>query len=306
MKIKAVVICGPTGIGKTSFAIELARMFNGEIINADSMQIYKYMDIGTAKPTREELALARHHMVDIVTPDETFDAGAFAAESAHIISELHQQDKLPIIAGGTGLYIKSLLYGLFRTKPADQTVLSRLELELETSGSHALYDRLAECDPKAAQKIHPNDGFRIIRALEVFETSGKPISQHQGAHQFRGSDYDTVKIGLQMDRKKLYQRINTRVDLMMEQGLVQEVERLVDMGYDFDLKPMQSIGYKHAGMVLKQESTLERAVELLKRDTRRYAKRQFTWFSHQENCQWLAPDQLEKACGMIKEFLTSP
>ncbi len=301
---KIITICGPTGIGKTNFAIGIARHFNGEIIGADSMQIYKYMDIGTAKPDADELKRAPHHLVDFLDPKEEFDAGLYAARAGQVIESLYNRGKLPIVAGGTGLYIRALLHGLFRARPVCEKTLSDLTRLQREKGNLFLYEQLKLCDPVAAQKIHPNDSFRLVRALEVFKTTGQPISAKQKAHDFKESKYQSLTIGLCMDRKKLYERINQRVDIMINQGLLNEVTFLVDKGYSLDLKPMQSIGYRHMGMFLKQEVDFTEAVRLLKRDTRRYAKRQFTWFNREPDLIWLEPSQIEAAINLIKEFLT--
>ncbi len=300
---KIITICGPTGIGKTGFAIELAEKFNGEIIGADSMQIYKYMDIGTAKPDDQERAAAVHHLVDFLDPASDFDAGKFVSKADKAITDICYRGKLPIIAGGTGLYIRALLYGLFRASPACEQTLERLAFELEEKGNRHLHDRLVQCDPKAAQKIHPNDNFRLIRALEVYETTGEPISQRQQDHAFGENRYQSLTFGLTMDRTPLYDRINQRVDIMMDQGLLKEVQSLVDKGYSLDLKSMQSIGYRQMGMFMKGEVDFEEAVRLLKRDTRRYAKRQFTWFNKEPGLVWVKSDELEKAFELIQRFL---
>ncbi len=303
---KIITICGPTGVGKTGFAIALANQFNGEIIGADSMQVYKYMDIGTAKPNVQERAMAVHHLVDFLDPKKEFDAGKFACMASDAINQVVAKGKLPIVAGGTGLYIRALLHGLFREASICKDTVARLEAELATEGGQALYERLQACDPKAAEKIHPHDGFRIIRALEVFETTGIPISGRQQAHNFQQDRYNSLTLGLHMDRETLYERINLRVDMMLDQGLLREVEDLVDQGYDLDLKPMQSIGYRHMGMFIKGEVDFEEAVRLLKRDTRRYAKRQFTWFRKEPGLVWVDPSDTKAAFKMVKEFLTSP
>ncbi|MBU0972163.1 MAG: tRNA (adenosine(37)-N6)-dimethylallyltransferase MiaA [Proteobacteria bacterium] len=301
---KTITICGPTGIGKTNFAIAVARHFNGEIIGADSMQIYKYMDIGTAKPSADELKMVPHHLVDFLDPKENFDAGLYTTRTDQAIASLYSRGKLPIIAGGTGFYIRALLHGLFRARPVCEKTLSDLSRLLEEKGSLFVHDQLKKVDPVAAQKIHPNDSFRVIRALEVFKTTGRPISAQQLAHDFKESKYQSLTLGLHMDRKQLYERINRRVDIMIRQGLLSEVKTLVDKGYSLELKPMQSIGYRHMGMFLKQEIDFEEAVRLLKRDTRRYAKRQFTWFNREKNIIWLEPSQTDRAIQLIKEFLT--
>jgi tRNA dimethylallyltransferase len=301
---KIITICGPTGIGKTGFAIALARKFNGEIIGADSMQIYKHMDIGTAKPDSHELQLAPHHLVDFLDPKAEFDAGQYASLAGKTIESLYNNDKLPIVAGGTGLYIRALLHGLFRAQPVCEKTLADLTRIQKEKGNLFLYEQLKHQDPVAAQKIHPNDSFRLIRALEVFKTTGQPISAKQKAHDFKESKYQSLTIGLHMDRKKLYERINQRVDIMISQGLLNEVNLLVEKGYSLDLKPMQSIGYRHMGMFLNGEVDFDEAVRLLKRDTRRYAKRQFTWFNKEPDLIWLEPSQTDKAFDLIKDFLT--
>jgi len=301
---KIITICGPTGIGKTHFAIAIARHFNGEIIGADSMQIYKYMDIGTAKPDADELKMAPHHLVDFLDPRVEFDAGLYAARAGEVIESLSNKGKLPIIAGGTGLYIRALLHGLFRSEPVCEKTLSALARLQKEKGNLFLHEELKSCDPAAARKIHPNDSFRVIRALEVFKTTGQPISAKHKNHEFKESKYQSLTIGLHMDRKKLYERINQRVDIMINQGLLNEVNFLIKKGYSLDLKPMQSIGYRHMGMFLNQEVDFEEAVRLLKRDTRRYAKRQFTWFNREPGLIWLEPSQIDKAIQLIKEFLT--
>ncbi len=302
---KIITICGPTGIGKTGFAIFLAKAFNGEIIGADSMQIYKYMDIGTAKPDASERAQARHHLVDFLDPAQDFDAGQYAQLADRAIDAIGQNNRIPIVAGGTGLYIRSLLYGLFRSQPVCPATLAELTETLEKKGSPYLHGRLASCDPFAAQRIHPHDGFRIIRALEVFLNTGTPISRKQTQQPFTRPRYRSLTLGLYMDRQDLYDRIDQRVDMMMAQGLLSEVQNLVNKGYPLNLKSMQSIGYRHMGQVLDQDLDLDTAVSLLKRDTRRYAKRQFTWFRKEPGIVWVTPSQTDHAAAQVKEFLTS-
>ncbi|WP_462269304.1 tRNA (adenosine(37)-N6)-dimethylallyltransferase MiaA [Desulfobacter sp.] len=300
---KIITICGPTGIGKTGFAIALARELNGEIIGADSMQIYKYMDIGTAKPDERERQLAIHHLVDFLDPTDNFDAKQFTALADQAISDIAKRGRVPVVAGGTGLYIRALRHGLFRGKPACPATLDNLNQSLEKNGGPALHEQLKKCDPAAAEKIHPNDGFRIVRALEVFLTTGVPISQCRQTHDFKSDRYQSLTFGLHMDRKLLYDRINQRVDIMMAQGLLDEVKNLMNQGYSLELKSMQSIGYRHMGMYIKGDISLEEAVRLLKRDTRRYAKRQFTWFNKEKNLIWIDAKELEKAIETAKKFL---
>nr|WP_321404203.1 tRNA (adenosine(37)-N6)-dimethylallyltransferase MiaA [uncultured Desulfobacter sp.] len=300
---KIITICGPTGVGKTGFAIAMARELNTEIIGADSMQIYKYMDIGTAKPDAHERRLAKHHLVDFLDPAQNFDAKQFTALADQTIDDLETKGRVPVVAGGTGLYIRALIHGLFRGKPVCPATLDQLNQTLEEQGGNVLHAQLAQCDPEAAEKIHPNDGFRIVRALEVFLTTGVPISQCRQNHDFRSDRYQSLTFGLHMDRKLLYDRINQRVDIMMEQGLLDEVKSLVNRGYSLELKSMQSIGYRHMGMYLKGEVSLDEAVRLLKRDTRRYAKRQFTWFNKEKNLIWINVQEIEKAIETARAFL---
>lgn len=300
---KIVVVCGPTGIGKTGLAISLARRFNAEIVGADSMQIYRYMDIGTAKPDRIERSMAVHHLVDVLDPADTIDAARFAAMADQAIEEIHGRKKLAIVAGGTGLYIRALLYGLFRSGPADPSVLESLEALLKEKGSLFLHKVLVQQDPVAAAAIHPNDGFRIIRALEVQKTTGCEISRLQEDHGFSRLRYSALLLGLTMDRERLYDRINRRVDQMLENGLLEEVRGLISRGYPCTLKTMQSIGYRHLCDYLSGSVDWGETVRLLKRDTRRYAKRQLTWFRKEPGMTWIEPDQVEDAVHLVRRFL---
>ncbi|MBF0302763.1 MAG: tRNA (adenosine(37)-N6)-dimethylallyltransferase MiaA [Desulfamplus sp.] len=303
MKNKIVIICGPTGIGKTGFAIEIARRFNGEIIGADSMQIYKYMDIGTAKPDKSERELAPHHLIDFLEPDKEFDVGKYMETADAAINDISSRSKLPIVVGGTGFYIKALVHGLFRDRTVDADVIKRLEQEKDEKGSHILHERLALLDPEAAQRIHPNDSFRIVRALEVVEVTGNPISAFQKQHGFSSQRYIPLKIALYMDREELYQRIEQRVDIMIEQGFVDEVKSLINRGYGCDLKSMQSIGYRHICDFLCNSISWDETIRTLKRDTRRYAKRQLTWFRQDTDMIWLALDKTYQAEELIKRFI---
>ncbi|MCF6246538.1 MAG: tRNA (adenosine(37)-N6)-dimethylallyltransferase MiaA [Desulfobacula sp.] len=301
---KIIIICGPTGIGKTLFSISLANHFNGEIIGADSMQIYKFLDIGTAKPQVDERKAAAHHLIDFLDPKDNFDAGQYVTKADAVIKDLVHRNKLPIVAGGTGLYIKALLNGLFRSRSICEATMADLEKLLKEKGQQHLYKKLLDCDPKAAKKIHPNDSFRVIRALEFFQTTGQQISDRQTDHNFGEKRYEYLKIGLKLDREILYDRINSRVEIMLNAGLLKEVTDLIDKGYPSSLKAMQSIGYKHMGLFINREVDWSEAVRLLKRDTRRYAKRQFTWFNKDKEIHWFEPNQTEQAGELVKEFLT--
>jgi len=303
-KPKTIIICGPTGIGKTSFAIELAKLFKGEIVGADSMQIYRHLDIGTAKPTLIERSIIRHHMVDIVDPDEPFDAEAYATQALAIVMALQKQEVLPFVVGGTGLYIKSLLYGLFDTRPADQEIRTRLKQEAEKEGRAFLYERLKKVDPVTAGKVHVNDIYRIVRALEVYEASGAPISDFQQRHGFQKSRLTPLKFGLHMEREQLYDRIDGRVEMMIQAGLLDEVKHLRDAGYASELKSMQSLGYRHMFDFLEGRLDWPETIRTLKRDTRRYAKRQMTWFKADGEVVWVDPVVSGKVENRIREFLS--
>ena len=302
---RAIVICGPTGIGKTRFAIQLARRFNGEIIGADSMQIYRYMDIGTAKPTPEEQACVRHHMVDIVDPDTPYDAARYAREAWSVVCALQDKGVVPVVAGGTGLYIKALIYGLFDSRPPDPQVRQELEHLADIRGVAYLHEKLNDCDPVAAVDIHINDRFRIIRALETYETTGRPISEHQHEHRFAKPRFSAFKLGLTMPREILYARIDRRVDQMVAEGLLEEVRGLLGRGYGADLKSMQSIGYRHMADYLQERVDWEETLRRLKRDTRRYAKRQFTWFRADPDITWVAPEDLASVQPALESFLAT-
>jgi tRNA dimethylallyltransferase len=303
-KPKVIVICGPTGIGKTAVSINLAEKFGGEIVSADSMQIYRHMDIGTAKPTPEELAQIEHHMIDIVDPDEDFDAVQYSKQARSRIAEIVNRGLIPFVVGGTGLYIKALLHGLFQSKPVDPQIRTRLKQEAEENGSGFLFERLKKIDPAAAGRIHPNDSYRIIRALETIESSGKTISEHHQNHCFADDPFAALKIGLQMDRQNLYPRIDNRVDLMIEAGLVEEVKKLLAMGYSAELKSMQSIGYRHVDGFLEGRLSWDECVRTLKRDTRRYAKRQLTWFGADRDIIWQAPADVKNIISLVGKFLS--
>ena len=300
---KIIVICGPTGAGKTGLAINLVRQFNGEIVGADSMQIYRGMDIGTAKPTPAEQAAAPHHMIDIVDPDQDFDAAAYAKLAADVIHRIIGRGRTVFVVGGTGFYIKALIHGLFEKGPSDPAVRGRLKKEAESEGSAALVRRLQMIDSKAAARIHPNDTYRIIRALEVYEVTGEPLTVFHQRHGFVERRFNTLEFGLFWPRPVLYERINRRVDTMMAQGFLEEVRQLMDRGYGSDLKSMQSLGYRHLAAVLSGETPLAEAVAILKRDHRRYAKRQLTWFGARKSVHWLTPDQMESAGDRIRAFL---
>lgn len=302
---KIVVVCGPTGSGKTGFAIDLAREFDGEIVGADSMQIYRHMDIGTAKPTKAEQKAAVHHMIDIVNPDQDFDAAAYATMAGDCIRQIRERGRTPFLVGGTGFYIKALIHGLFEKGPFDAAVRKRLNREAKNEGTAVLHRRLAQVDVSAAERIHPNDTYRVVRALEVYEVTGQPLTVFQQRHGFREKRFTTLEFGLSWPRQVLYDRIHRRVDNMMAQGFYDEVKHLLERGYDPGLKSMQSLGYRHMNAVVQGAAAMEDAVALLKRDHRRYAKRQLTWFGARASLQWLSLGQkrvaAERICAFIQE-----
>jgi len=302
-KKKLIVICGPTGIGKTGLSLLLAEAFHGAIVSADSMQIYRYMNIGTAKPDAGELYRVSHYMIDIADPDESFDAARFYREGRQAIAQIHGRQQVPFVVGGTGFYIKALLHGLFEAKPVDPLIINRLKNEADAVGIQVLYERLLVCDPKAASKIHVNDAYRVIRALAVFEMSGKSMSYFQQAHGFKESPFDVLKICLFDDREILYDRINRRVDRMVSDGLLEEVKKLLDMGYTEKLRPMQAIGYRHMTDFISGRMPWDETIELLKRDTRRFAKRQLTWFKKDKEIIWKSAGDVDEIMELVRTFL---
>jgi len=302
-KPRLILILGPTGVGKTSLALELADRFGGRIVSADSMQVYRYMDIGTAKPTAGERQRIPHHLIDVVDPDEPFDVSRYIALAKGVIGRLHAEGKEVFVVGGTGLYIRALLGGLIDGPGADEELRRELKREMNQLGKSSLYDRLKARDPRAAERINPHDGIRIIRALEVLEKTGKSIVEHQEGHRFREAPYDVLKIGLRLDRQQLNDRIDRRTERMIEEGFADEVRRLLEMGYGETLKPMQSLGYRHLVSFLAGRQPLEQAVEKIKSDTRRYSKRQMTWFAADREIRWLDPGDVGTASRRITEFL---
>ncbi|KEO80944.1 tRNA (adenosine(37)-N6)-dimethylallyltransferase MiaA [Tumebacillus flagellatus] len=282
-----LILVGPTAVGKTAFSIAAAKHYDGEILSADSMQIYRGMDIGTAKVTPEETEGIPHYGLDLINPDEPFTVADYQAYADRVIRDIHARGKLPIVVGGTMLYVKSLTDHLdFTEASADPVFRARLQAEADERGGAFLHNRLQEIDPATAERLHPNDVKRIIRALEVFETTGKPMSQAY-TEEPPESKYNTLVVGLNLeDREKLYERINLRVDLMMQQGLIEEVRHLLAEGYSRDLQSMKGIGYKEIIDHLEGRLTLEEAVEAVKQGSRRYAKRQLSWWRRETSIQW--------------------
>ncbi|MEH7525851.1 tRNA (adenosine(37)-N6)-dimethylallyltransferase MiaA [Bacillus sp. JJ1503] len=284
-KEKLVVLIGPTAVGKTKLSIELAKRFNGEIISGDSMQIYKGMDIGTAKIKKDEMEGIPHHLIDIKDPKEPFSVAEFQELVREKISEISLRGKLPMIVGGTGLYIQSVIYDYhFSDAPSDDDFRQMLEKKAEAEGNESVHLELSKVDPESAERIHPNNVRRVIRALEVYHCTGKTINELQ-ENQKPELMYNTAIIGLTMDREILYQRINTRVDLMIKEGLLEEVERLFNQDIK-DCQSIQAIGYKELYEYFSHSISLEEAISQLKQNSRRYAKRQLTWFRNKMNVDW--------------------
>jgi tRNA dimethylallyltransferase len=298
-KIKLLVLSGPTGSGKSELAVSVAERIGAEIVNADSMQVYRGLDIGTAKPSAEELARIPHHLLGIITPDLNFTASDFRREAAAVIADIDRRGKKVILVGGTGLYIRALLDGLVDSPDGDP----ELRLQFADLPGEELLRRLAQVDPETASRLHPNDRLRLIRALEVYSQTGRPISAFRSEHAFSGSYYNPLKMAIRVERQELYRRINLRVDRMLHDGLVAEVASQLALGYGRDLKALRSIGYKEISSFLAGEITLDEAVSLIKRDTRRYSKRQMTWFGKEKEIYWLEyPESFASILEHVIEF----
>lgn len=306
MNNKILVIVGPTAVGKTYVSIELAKKFNTEIISADSMQVYKYMDIGTAKVTEEEACGIKHHMLDLVYPDEEFSVSEFQKIAEKHIDNLIDNDKLPIVIGGSGLYVNSLLYDLdFGKVKSDEKVKKYYTDFYNEHGTEKLHELLVNIDSEAAAKIHKNNVKRVIRALEVCHITGNKFSEMNTDIRKPSEKYNCIIIGLEMDRDILYQRINKRVDIMVENGLIEEVKSLLDKGYDRNLVSLQGIGYKEIIDYLEGKTTKQDAIDILKTNTRRFAKRQFTWFKADSNIKWFDLtnlDEIDKVINSIYDY----
>jgi len=303
-KPRLIAVLGPTASGKSRLAMELAGRLGAEIVSADSLQLYRHLDIGTAKPSPEERSAIPHHLIDIADPGEEFNAGRFRALARDVIRELHSRGKKVILVGGTYLYIKVLLSGLIEDIPADTTIRSGIKKLRASHGTGYVYEMLRSIDSAAAERIHPNDYVRAERALEVFYLTGEKMSHLQSLHEFGEREFNYLKIGISVEREDLRGRIDLRVGRMMEEGLVDEVGKLRDMGYGPELKPMQSIGYKEINRYIDGEITLEKAVELIKRDTKRFAKRQMTWLRRDKEINWFdIPRDFEKALATSRAFL---
>lgn len=299
-KPKIVIILGPTAVGKTELSLELAGTFGGEIVSADSMQVYRHLDIGTSKPTRAERDRVAHHLIDIVDPGEGFSAARFDRMASGVIGNL-AGGKTAFVVGGTGLYVRALTGGII--EGPDEELGRRYRETLEGESLEELHGRLMERDPDAAARIHPRDRVRIVRALETAVLTGEPISEKQRRHGFRDVRYETLKIGLYRDREEIRRRIDVRAAQMIEAGLVGETERVLSMGYHEKLIPLRTLGYRYIIRYLKGEIPLDEALRFMQRDTRRYARRQMTWFRGETGIEWFHPTETGPVKGRIASFL---
>jgi len=300
---KLIIISGPTCSGKSALAVELASLAGGEIINADSMQVYRGMDIGTAKLPISERKGIPHHLIDIINPDQEFNAALFLVHTLPIIKDLHS-DKIPIIVvGGTGLYVRALLGGLFNCPPSDLELRQNLWEECEKQGPSFLYEKLSRLDRNAADRIHPMDKVRIIRALEVIHLTGYQFSELTRKHGFSNKRFSPLNLCLHVDRHILHSRINRRTISMIDSGFINEVEALLKMGYDSNLKSMQAIGYRHIVGYLKDKWNLNETIRIIQRDTRRYAKRQLTWLRTDPDIIWVNPDNTTEIINKVLTFV---
>jgi tRNA dimethylallyltransferase len=303
-KERIIIIAGPTASGKSSLAIELADRFHGEIVNIDSMQVYRSMDIGTAKPSLGERKGIPHHLIDVVDPDEEFNAAIYRSIAIPEIREINLRRNACFVVGGTGLYIRTLTGGLLACPPVHLPLREELRKQSEEHGSEFLHAQLEKLDPEISRKIHPHDKVRVIRALEIITLTSEPLSRLMQRHAFQERPFHVLKICLQIGREELYHDINERSRLMVEKGLIQETESLLNKGYSPELKPMKSLGYRHAVAFLTRRWSLDEMLKHLQGDTRRYAKRQLTWFRTDPEAIWLQPEQMDDLSQLITAFLT--
>ncbi len=298
---QVLVVAGPTASGKTALGIKLAQKLNGEVISADARQIYRFMDIGTAKPTVEERAAVRHHLIDVVDPDTHYSAGQFAEDAAAVVRDILKRRKTPIVVGGAGLYIRALLDGFSPMPEIPSEIRERLQAQARCNLSDA-YEKLRQVDPEWAKKVQPSDVQRIVRGLEVFEASGKTLSDHQKQPLNPPGEWSSAWFALQWDREVLYDRINRRAFQMIDEGLVAEVEGLIKKGYTSDLNALKTFGYRDFFEFLAGGITLEEAVIELQQGTRRYAKRQMTWFRKEECIHWISADEQDPVERILKQL----
>ncbi|HHT50216.1 MAG TPA: tRNA (adenosine(37)-N6)-dimethylallyltransferase MiaA [Eubacteriaceae bacterium] len=299
-----IIILGPTAVGKTDIAIQIAKRIGGEIISADSMQVYKYMNIGTAKPDKEEMEGIEHYLIDEIEPDEEFNVAIFQKRAIKYIDKILNKNRIPIVAGGTGLYINSLIYPLdFTDGITNWKYRDQLNEIANDKGNEYLHNLLKEIDPISASNIHPNNRKRVIRALEIYKETGKTMSYYKEISKDKKTPFNPLIIGLKMKRQLLYERINKRVDMMIDGGLVNEVKEILDKGYNKDLISMLGLGYKEIIKYLEGKYTLEEAIYILKRDTRRFAKRQLTWFRRIEDVSWYDIGEYDSKYSLIEDIL---
>ncbi len=297
-----VIITGPTAAGKTALAIELATQYGAEIVSADSRQVYRYLDIGTAKPTPTQRAIVPHHLLDVVNPDEQFDGARFRTLALAAIEGILQRGRRVLVVGGTGLYLRALTRGLFAGPAADPALRTRLHEQEQSEEKGFLHRQLRAVDPDAANRLHPNDTVRLIRALEVFLTTGTPMSHWQREHGFRERPFATLTIGLACEREILYQRIAERCQQMLEDGLPDEMRRVWDMGYGLELPVMRTIGYAQVGALLQGQCSSAEALAQMTTATKQLAKRQLTWCRGDPDLQWFAPSQGRKIASVVEKF----
>ena len=299
------ILAGPTAVGKTEISIKLAQKLNGEIISADSMQIYKYMDVGSAKISKEEMKEVPHHLVDVIEPSEEFSVAEFKERAESAIEEITNKNKLPMIVGGTGFYINSLIYNYsFADTNKDEEYREYLTKLAEVEGKEYVHGLLKDVDEESYNKLYPNDLKRVIRALEVYKVSGKPMSEFATKQDILDIPYNVYYFVLNMDRKKLYSRINLRVDIMMKNNLIDEVIKLKEMGYNADMQSMKGIGYKEVLYYLNGEISLSEAVEMIKQGSRNYAKRQLTWFRKDPRVNWINKDDFNSEDEIVEHIVS--
>jgi tRNA dimethylallyltransferase len=302
---RVVVVVGPTASGKSDLAAWVAKAFDGEIVNADSMQVYRGMNIGTAKPSKDTMSATPHHLFDIVDPDEEFTAAEYVRRARLTVLDIHSRNKIPVIVGGTGLYIRALLSGLAESPGCDAALREEYLQYALANGNEALHKILCSVDPLAGARLHANNRVRVIRALEVFRLTGRSIVEFQQEHSFALKWCNYLKIGIHVERAELYRRINLRVERMISEGLIAEVQALMAAGYLPDTKPLSAIGYREMCAYLAGEISLAEAISLIKRNTRHYAKRQFTWFNSEDDISWFSyPQDIDKVDKAVKGFLT--
>ena len=299
-----IILTGPTAVGKTKLSIELAKAVNGQMISADSMQVYRHMDIGTAKIRPEEMQGIPHYLIDVLDPWESFDVVRFQTMAKEALEKIYTAGAIPIVVGGTGFYIQALLYNIdFDENDSETGYRSELQSFAERHGAEALHDRLRQVDEKSADMIHPNNIKRVIRALEFYHQTGTRISEHNETQRQKESPYRFVYFVLDDERERIYRRIDQRIDQMLDQGLVAEVKQLRDMGCTRDMVSMQGLGYKEILAYLDGECTLEEAVYILKRDTRHFAKRQLTWFRREHEVRWIERQEYPDEAAMLQAML---